>query len=309
MMTWKKDRRYLVQTLPWVLVTMVLMACSTAPSTKILTDKWDITHSKAAQLFQECRTGLALEEYYKVLYLAELRDDQEGIATALLNLGTIQMVRGDFKEAEQQLDQARKRFGMLGDVVATLQVEISLATLLVRQGRLQPGIEAFQHALRRLALEKRASPILKVIILNGLAMAYKGLDQYPSAYVSLDQAEKLARELDASKDLASTLMNRARVDFQQGKIDIAKKGVLQALDLDRAMENVLGIGADLLLLGMIEEQQGLMDRARNHYRQADSIFDYCGLERSRFFTAEQIRHLDSRKDESMLWKNKELGGR
>lgn len=292
MMTWAKDRGYPVQILAWVLVMMVLMACSTNLSTKVLNEKWDMTQNKASQLFQECRTGLALDEYSKVLYLAELRDDQEGIATALLNLGTIQMVRGDFKEAEQQFDQARKRFGMLGDVVARLQVEISLATLMVRQGRMQLGIEAFQHALKQLALEKRASPILQVIILNGLAMAYKALDQYPSAYASLDQAEKLARELDASKDLASTLMNRARVDFQQGKIDSAKKGVLQALDLDRAMENVLGIGADLLLLGMIEEQQGLLDRARNHYRQADSIFDYCGLERRRFFTAEQISYLE-----------------
>ncbi len=275
-----------------LLVMVFLTACSVAPSSNPLAEKWHTTRDKAAQLFQECHTESAMAEYRKVLHLAELRDDKPGIATARLNLGTIHLVRGDFREAESQFTQARRGFEALNDAVSRLQSEINLATLQVRQGHFEVGVAAYQPLLRQLDQEKTFPPVFHVMIWNGLAVAYGGLDRYPEAHAALDQAEREARERGFARDLAATLMNRARIHFKQGALSVARQEVVQVLEMDRSLENLLGIGADLVLLGVIADREGETDSAQNHFRQASHIFDYCGLERSRIFSSDQMKYLN-----------------
>ncbi|MEO5340970.1 MAG: tetratricopeptide repeat protein [Magnetococcus sp. MYC-9] len=275
-----------------LLLAGLLAACAGAPSTTPLADRGQTTRLKAAQHFRECRTQLALAEYRKVLYLAELRDDHRDIATALLNLGTIQLVRGEYAEAEAQLQQAQSRFEQLGDGDATLQAGIGLATLRVKQGRAAEGLDGYRRLQQRFDQKKGHLPLLQVMLWNGTASAHKELADYAQAHAALDRAEELLAGMEAPRDLAATWMNRARIHFQQGDLQKAKQAAVQALAKDRGTENSLGIGTDLLLLGMIAERQGAPAQARQHLRQAASLFDYCGLERKRFFSAEQLRLLD-----------------
>ncbi|MEO5349522.1 MAG: tetratricopeptide repeat protein [Magnetococcus sp. YQC-3] len=237
---------------------------------------------------------MALGEYRKVLHLAELRDDPAGIATALLNLGTVQLVRGDLAEATLQFRQAERRFAVLGDDPSRLQARINLAIIQVRTGEVQKGVEALQQILGQPEADKRLPPMLQVVALNGLAGGLGDLRQYSQAHATLERADTLARESGIQRELASTRMNRARLQFKQGNLSQAKQALGQALEMDRSTENVLGIAADLHLLGVIADQEGEKEQARDHFRQAGSMFDYCGLEKNRIFSQEQRKYLESK---------------
>lgn len=274
-----------------LLLSLWLVACSGPPSTTPLADRWQENRSKAAQLFRECRTDLAMAEYRKVLYLAELRDDQAGIADALLNLGTVHLVRGEPREAEAQYRHARERFQALGDPVATLQTEIGLASVQVGLGQPQAGVAAYQRVWQQVEQDKRFPPLFRIMILNGLAAAHRELGAFSQAHASLDQAEQEVKAMDSPKDLASTWMNRARLYLQQGEAQKAAGAVGRALAMDRAMENVLGIGADLMVLGTLAEKEHKTELAQDYFRQAGSLFDYCGVDPQRIFSPAQRKYL------------------
>ncbi|MBF0185101.1 MAG: tetratricopeptide repeat protein [Magnetococcales bacterium] len=269
-----------------LLLSLLLTGCLGGASAPPLAEKGEASRQKAARLFRECRTGLALSEYRKVLYLAELRDDRPAIASALLNLGVIQLVRGDWQEAEIALRLAAQRYLQLNDHPGRQEAESHLATVQIKQGRHHEGLQALQQLWQQLATEP-ASP-LRVRILNGMAIAHKSLGQLEEAQQALLQAEQ---ESDASAnrtDLATVRMNRARLLLQQGALPAAQQQANSALELDRAAEHLLGIGADLLLLGVISERQGEKAQAQSYWRQAASIWEYCGLDRQRIFAANGI---------------------
>ncbi|MBF0399450.1 MAG: hypothetical protein HQL90_01640 [Magnetococcales bacterium] len=272
-------------------LSLWLVACSGPPSTTPLADRWQENRSKAAQLFRECRTDLAMAEYRKVLYLAELRDDQTGIADALLNLGTVHLVRGEPQEAAVQYRHARERFQALGDPTATLQTEIGLASVQVGLGQPRAGVAAYQQLWQQMEQDKRSLPLFRIMVLNGLAAAYRELGAFSQAHASLDQAEQEVKAVDSPRDLASTWMNRARLYLQQGEEQKAAEEVGRALAMDRAMENVLGIGADLMLLGTLAEKQHKIEQAQDYFRQAGSLFEYCGVDRQRIFSPAQRKYL------------------
>lgn len=270
------------------LLLLLLAGCFSAPPGNPLAEKESATRSKAAQFFRECRTELAMDAYRKVLHLAELRDNPSGMAVAVLNLGSVHLARGDLPEAESLFRQAAHAFTLLGDAVSRVQAEISLATIQVRQGQGQKGVEAYQRLLRQMEQAQKFPPALQVMVLNGLAGALGDMQQYAQAHLYLDRAEKRAGETGNDRDLASTRMNRARLHIKSGAWSRARQEALSALEMDRKAENLLGIGADHLLLGQIAEQEGERAQSLAHFRQAGAIFDHCGVARHRLFTPEQL---------------------
>lgn len=275
-----------------LLTSFFLLACSSGPSPPPLAVKNQNMQENAARHFQECKITPALEEYREALFLAELRDDREAIAFGLMNLGTVQLALGDFKAAEKQFLQSGKQFNELGDSLAQIQVAINLGNIQVKTGRFDLGIATYHRAMELLNQEKEAPPLFRVVILNGLGTAYKGLGQYQVALDALNQAEILARELSATRELAATLMNKSRFFLEQGEMAAALIHANQALDLDRAMENLQGIGADFTMLGLIAEKQGLKDKAKNHFLRAANVFGFCGLEKNRTFCLTRVQKLE-----------------
>ncbi|MBF0097938.1 MAG: tetratricopeptide repeat protein [Magnetococcales bacterium] len=273
-----------------VLLPLLLGGCLlSAPPSPPLAEKGESTRQKAAQLFRECRTGLALTEYRKVLYLAELRDDRPAMATALLNVGIIQLIRGELVEAEQALRTAQPFFHALDDLPGEQQVTIHLATLRIRQGAFAEGLQMLQPLWEQLGGEEGAPSGARVRVLNGLAIAHKESGRFAEAGQWLLRAEREAVAVGNQNDLATVRMNHARLLLQQGALAGAHQQATEALALDRATEHLLGIGADLLLLGLIAERQGETAQAQAHWRQAGSIWDYCGLDRQRIFGGNGIR--------------------
>jgi tetratricopeptide (TPR) repeat protein len=273
-----------------LLLSLLLGGCLlSGPAAPPLAEKGESTRQKAAQLFRECRTGLALTEYRKVLYLAELRDDRPAIAAALLNVGIIQLIRGELAEAAHALRSAQHFFHVLDDLPGEQQATTHLATLQIRQGAFAEGLQLLQPVWVALGGEEGTPSPARVRVLNGLAIAHKESGRLEEAKQWLLRAEQEAAALGNPHDLATVRMNHARLLLQQGALSSAQQQATTALELDRSTEHLLGIGADLLLLGLIAERQGQTAQAQAHWRQAGSIWDYCGLDRQRIFGANGIQ--------------------
>uniref|UniRef100_UPI00102AA1F4 hypothetical protein n=1 Tax=Candidatus Magnetaquicoccus inordinatus TaxID=2496818 RepID=UPI00102AA1F4 len=178
-----------------LLLSLFLAGCLGGATTPPLAEKGESTRQKAAQLFRECRTQLALVEYRKVLHLAQLRDDRPASANALLNIGVIHLVRGELQESAHALQQGQKFFAELQDRQGEQQCATHLAALTIKRGNWQEGLTALQALWPQLGGDEGSASAERVRVLNGMAIAYKESGQLAEAKQCLHRAEQEATAL------------------------------------------------------------------------------------------------------------------
>jgi tetratricopeptide (TPR) repeat protein len=215
----------------------------------------------------------SLGYYFQSLKGYEALDNKEGIATTKNNIATIYSMKGDLEEAKKYLEDSYKKFSELGDerkIIGSLNnlgtlftetlmfdkaaeyfnqaYELSvklnepfsdpmnnMGNLYFRQGDYQQAIEYYQKALALERTQNDRLGILNSITNIGIAFTKAGQNKVGQQY--LDEAEKLAEELQAYSLLPSILKNNAENQFKLGN---TKKAYETLLLYDVAKERIYG---------------------------------------------------------------------
>lgn len=215
----------------------------------------------------------SLGYYFESLKGYEALNNKEGIATTKNNIATIYSMKGDLEEAKKYLEDSYKKFSELGDerkIIGSLNnlgtlftetlmfdkaaeyfnqaYELSvklkepfsdpmnnMGNLYFRQGDYPQAIEYYQKAL---ALERIQNDRLGILnSITNIGIAYTKARQNKVGQQYLDEAEKLAEELQAYSLLPSILKNNAENQFKLGN---TKKAYETLLLYDVAKERIYG---------------------------------------------------------------------
>lgn len=215
----------------------------------------------------------ALASYRESLRWAEMADDRPAMLTQELNVGALALALGDGALAEGSFQRARLMAAALSDSTGELRARLGLAQVSLRQGRFDDARRAFQQAVDGAQGRDAAA---MVVALNGLGLANQALGQTPAALAALAEAEPLARAQDDRCLLAATLANQAALALRVGEVESAERFLDEAVELDRAAENLPGLAHDLLVLAWVRRQRGEAHAAMELDRRARIILQHTG---------------------------------
>lgn len=250
-----------------------LAACG-GPALTPLQSQYQRSAERAQRYYARGELPQALQGFQDSLRWAEIADDRPAIVAQALNVGAVALALGEWSLAEQSLRGALRAAAALPDSASLLQARLGLAEIQLRHGRFAAARTEFQHALDE-GRERRDNAAM-LAALNGLGLAYKGLEQEREARWFLDEAEMLARSSGERRLLAATLANQASLALRAGEIRQAEAALAEAVELDREAENLPGLAHDLALLARVRQEQGDARGALELYRQAQVIARHTG---------------------------------
>ena len=262
----------------WVARTAVgpLLAALTAcggPALTPLQSQYQREAERALRYHARGELPQALAACRESLRWAEIADDRPAMLTQELNVGALALALGDWTLAERSFQRAQPMAAALSDSTSELQARLGLAQVSLRQGRFDDAQRAFQQVLDDVRGRDVAAAL---VALNGLGLARQALGQTAAAQAALAEAELMARAQGDQRLLAATLANRAVLALRTGEVESAGRSLTEAVELDRAAENLPGLAHDLLILAQVRQRQGEARAALELARQARTILQHTG---------------------------------
>jgi len=258
-----------------VVLVLLLAACSSAPPPpEGVNDRKnqaaDFLKSGLAA-FRAAQYTQALQYYQLALDLDTAVDHVAGMAAAWNSVATAQTALGRLADAKASLAQARRLADDSGDRKVILQVAVNLiqADLAAgdtdRASRRLEGLKPFPDSAEGAALEHAQGTLLRA------------LGQPIAALAAYDRALALNKRLSLKQDMATNHFMKAAVYDKLERWPEALIELQAALDLDRVMENTLGIGIDWRSIGTVSLKMGKTDEAFDAYVRATRLFQAGGL--------------------------------
>lgn len=215
----------------------------------------------------------ALEYYIRSHKLYTTLDNKEGMATTKNNIASIYSIKGDYGQAMKYLEESYNQLVVLGDEkrlvgslnnLGNLHLDLQLydkandfftkayqlsdklgqpfsdplnnmGNVFFKQGNYQRAIEYYQKALTLERAENNKSSILNT--LTNIGIAFTRAKQPVPAMKHLEEAQALAKELQAYRFMPEIFRNMADNKFRTGDVKLAYKTLLR---YDSAREKIHG---------------------------------------------------------------------
>lgn len=216
----------------------------------------------------------ALQAFQASLATAELLDDRPAIMAQSLQIGFVALTLAESALAERYLRRALAAATALGDGTGSLQARLGLTQVQLLRGQFEAASDAFRREAAE-ARERSDRPV-ELAALNGWGLAEKGARRSAESRRLFLEAEALARVHGDRRLLAATLANQADLALATGDVDRAERALAEAIELDRASENLTGLAHDLGLKARASEERGDGSAAAEFYRQARTIARHTG---------------------------------
>ncbi|WP_424017335.1 tetratricopeptide repeat protein [Halorientalis pallida] len=107
---------------------------------------------------------------------------------------------------------------------------------------------------------------------NRLGRTLSEQGKLSAAMNALAEAEELYRELEDSRGVADTLVERGYIPKTKGELDVAQKRLEEALEIYRELGNESGEAECLLELGILRHRQGNPEQGREQVETALELF-------------------------------------
>lgn len=204
----------------------------------------------------------------------ELANDNENLAslhaTALYELGIIQLNQGIFQEGIALFQESLNIAKHLGDVQAEAATLHALATIYVKQGKIEQAIALYQQSLN---IARRIGHMQgEAATLNQLADIYAKQGEMEEAITLYQQSLNIARRTGHMQGEAAILHNLALIHVQQGEIEEAITLYQQSLDLTQRIGDIQNQAVTLAMLGQLfADKKGEIEIALNYLQQALDI--------------------------------------
>jgi tetratricopeptide (TPR) repeat protein len=206
---------------------------------------------------------------YKGLKIAEELNNREAILDLYSALSVFYITSGELQKAlDIQLRCLRKCRDMKYDFgIASALLDIG--TIYSKQGNINETVRYYLESINYIhAIE---GTIYAVQVYTSLADAYRYKKQYDSSEYFIDKAYRLAKQLNDSRGIASTLVAFGYLTLDQGKLADAENKASEALSISKK----IGFSAQLPALYELFEQ--LYTRQGNYAKALDAYKKYVGL--------------------------------
>jgi DNA-binding SARP family transcriptional activator/Tfp pilus assembly protein PilF/DNA-binding XRE family transcriptional regulator len=200
--------------------------------------------------------------------------DRAAEATALTNLGAIDVRQGRYQQAAGHLQKALALFQETGDQAGQARALSNLGLVDLRQGRYQQATSHLQQALA--LFQETGDQAGQARALGNLGLVDLRQGRYQQATSHLEQTLARCRETGDRTSEAYALRNLGDVDLRQGRYQQADEHLQQALALFRETGNRIGEAYALCGLGDVHLRQGARQLAGGHHRQALALFREIG---------------------------------
>ncbi|MEQ8756487.1 MAG: tetratricopeptide repeat protein [Coleofasciculus sp. G1-WW12-02] len=225
--------------------------------------------------YSQGKFAKAREHLEQALELANDHDDLASLkATALYELGIIQLNQERFQEAFALFQQSLELQRRLGDVQAEAATLNGLANIHIQQDKIEKAITLFQQSLK---LQQRLGDVQgEAATLSNLAGTYVYKGEIEKAITLFQRALKLQQRIGNVQGEAAILNNLAYIHAHQGDIKTAIALYQQSLHLTRRIGNVQEEAITLHNLADIHTQQGDIEEAIILYQQSLDLTQRIG---------------------------------
>jgi CHAT domain-containing protein len=199
----------------------------------------EILNNRGALEVEEGKYVAAQESFRRGLLLARKENDQVQEANALGNLGLVATKQGHYDEALDWNQSALK-------LSRSLEMKDTVGVILGNMGWNSFDLGDFENAMplyKEAAedSERRKIPATQAYWLAGVANSHYALHDYKSAQAILEQALRIARGLDEKSILTKCLNDLSAVELQLGRIDLAERHNIEALEIEGTGSDKSGI--------------------------------------------------------------------
>jgi tetratricopeptide (TPR) repeat protein len=206
--------------------------------------------------------------------LIKSSEDMSIKTLALLNLGILHHMQGDYLKAESLYRESLKLAEGLGDKLGVAQSLYHLGMIRKDTGDYAEAEKLSQQSLGIAEQVDDRSGIARNLHQLGMIKQYKG--QYKEAEELYRQSLKILEGLEEKSGVASCLHALGNVNFLKGNWSEAERLYQQSLKMEEGSGNKLGIAQSLHQLGMIKQYKGEYQEAEKLYRQSLKITEELG---------------------------------
>ena len=193
-------------------------------------------------------------------------DNEQGIATALHNIGALLRGQGKLKEALTHLQRALDIHRRLDRPINLGRSLFGVAFTLARLGRLEEAEARYREALA-LSLNAGDRSTASYALLNlGIACAEAGRAE--EALTLYERVPQLARQLGDGRLEASARHSAGVLRVARARWEDAEADLDAALTLLQEVGTRGEVGSVLANLGYLHQTRGLLTEAERHYREA-----------------------------------------
>ena len=229
------------------------------------------------EAMQMAQTGLAL---------AQAVEDGRSEAVFLETLARVARNQGDFRLAQEWLEQARERYVDIGDKTGHASALDKLANLAYEAGQFEQSVTMHQQAatiyrqLGAVPYEARS--------LSGAALAQKAQGNYEQARQTHRQTLEIANRFGDRLTQWSQMVLLGNIGFELGDYDTAVSWYQQALTQSQEMANPRSLAMTLNNLGEAYREQAAWEESLNYYYKALEVNRAKGFERGEAHTLHGI---------------------
>jgi tetratricopeptide (TPR) repeat protein len=191
----------------------------------------------------------ALVEYAAAGYHFEKAQHRNYLASVENNLGLLYFTINRCKEAHEHLDRARRVFVSLKDMVAIAQVDETLASVFLKQGRTTEAERAARSSVRNLEKSGQHTVLAEALITHGKALAR--LKRYSASLSAFRRAIDLAQHVGCENRAAEAALAAFQeigdhLVISEGRQLVSGRGLNEEIQffehdvIKRALENAQG---------------------------------------------------------------------
>ncbi|MCB8977396.1 MAG: tetratricopeptide repeat protein [Ardenticatenaceae bacterium] len=222
----------------------------------------------------------------KGLALAQTVADRHSEALFLEMLARVARNQGDYRLAQQWLEQARERYVAVGDQFGHASALDKLANLAYEAGQFAQSVTMHQQAA---AIFRQMGAVpYEARTLSGEALAQKALGNYEQARQTHRRTLEIATTFGDRLTQWSQLVLLGNIAFELGDYATAVSWYQQALNASREIDNPRSVAMTLNNLGEAYREQAAWEEALDYYHQALALNRAKGFERSEAHTLNGI---------------------
>ncbi|MBK9192212.1 MAG: tetratricopeptide repeat protein [Crocinitomicaceae bacterium] len=226
-------------------------------------------NSLATTYYLADQYDLAEKHYLQSLAIMEEIQFQKGIAAALTNLGTIQSVRGNHKEALEYLLRGLSIRESLNDLTGAAVALNNIGNIYRREEKFDQAVDCHKRALE-IYKEKSNKRGISNSMLN-LGLDYHDQSDFESALTFLNQALVIQEEINFKGGIILSLTNIGSIYTSLADYPKAIECHSRCLMISTESKDMSGMASGYNNLGIVYYYQGNYQKALKYYEDALAI--------------------------------------
>lgn len=287
----KRPLYFLLTGLMLIGVFLGLGACSSAPKDQPTPRSTALEAAKFAEygnsFFNEARYEKAAEMYTLAMNSYIRIDDQLGTAICYNALGKTFLAQGAVEKAQRMFESAAETLTIFEPIAAATpdvkeaaaETYNNLGEFAYKAGNADTALQWFEQGIVLLEEGEKELDDALAILLHNRGSVYRARGDLTAAQQEFQRALEINTKRENLIEMASNHYMLGVIALQTEKYGAAVRHSNTALEYDKLMENSVGIGHDLFLLGRSEIAAGSTATGREYLMRARNIFAALKLER------------------------------